>query len=72
MSALPHPVLALLKGGPDEIPRVLEMSPDWSGEQVKIPLWSGYEHFEFSQEYVDIGGGLMPVYRWAYRTAIAE
>lgn len=48
------------------------MSPDWSGEQVKIPLRNWYEHFEFSQEYVDIGGGLMPVCRWSYRTAIAE
>ena len=65
-------ILALLRGGPDGIPRVWEMP--WGGieAQIKIPRGNGYEHFEFSQEYADIGGQLMPVYLWSYRTVVAE
>ena len=64
-------MLVLLRGGPDDVPRVWEAPSGGSGE-VKIPRGNGHEHFEFSHEYADIGGGPMPVYRWSYRTAIAE
>jgi hypothetical protein len=67
-----HPLIALLKGGPENLPRVWETPPGGTDERVKIPCGNGYEHFEFTQEYADVGCRSMPVYRWVYRTAIAE
>ncbi|MGP4004171.1 DUF5988 family protein [Streptomyces sp. 8N706] len=67
-----QPVLVLLRGGPSDIPEIWEIPPGGTDGQVKIPRGSGYEHFEFAQEYAPIGDELMPVYRWCYRTFIAE
>ncbi|WP_232247188.1 DUF5988 family protein [Kitasatospora azatica] len=64
--------LALLRGGPDYLPQIWEVPSDGPPERVKIPHGNRYEHFEFSQEYADIGCGPMPVYRWSYSTAVAE
>ncbi|UKZ03679.1 DUF5988 family protein (plasmid) [Streptomyces viridifaciens] len=41
-------------------------------DRLKIPRWNGYEHFALTQDFKDVGGVLMPVYQWSYRTAIAE
>ncbi|MET8679694.1 DUF5988 family protein [Streptomyces sp. NPDC004647] len=67
-----QPVLALLRGGPSDIPEIWEIPSGGTDEQVKIPRGNGYEHFEFAREYARIGDELMPVYRWCYRTFIAE
>jgi Family of unknown function (DUF5988) len=66
-----QPIIVFLTGGPPEIPRTWA-APDGDEVQVKIPRGNGYEHFAFSGEYVELDGDLIPVYRWCYRTFIAE
>ncbi|WP_326654139.1 DUF5988 family protein [Streptomyces sp. NBC_01750] len=39
---------------------------------MKILHHNAYEHFEFTHEYCDLHGVTLPVYRWSYRTYIAE
>lgn len=46
--------------------------PGGCGEPVKILHHNAYEHFEFTHEYCDLHGVTLPVYRWSYRTYIAE
>ena len=65
-------VRVILSGGPDGTPPVWEMPPGGPGEQVKIARGNGYEHFEFVHEYGEFEGEVLPVYRWCYRTSIAE
>jgi hypothetical protein len=64
--------LVLLKGGPDDLPQGWEAPPGGFAEQVKILRRNGYEHFEFAYEYSVLDGETMPIYRWCYRTFIAE
>jgi hypothetical protein len=61
----------ILSGGPDGLPRIWPR-PDDAAEQVKIRRANGYEHFEFAGEYAEHDGERLPVYRWCYRTYIAE
>jgi hypothetical protein len=63
--------LVLLRGGPCDAPQVVH-APAGAGDPVKIAYGDGYEHYEFTGEYADIGEGPMPVYRWVYRTPGAE
>ncbi|WP_280663885.1 DUF5988 family protein [Kitasatospora sp. MAP12-44] len=69
---MPRLVVVLLRGGPDDLPRVMEAPVDEVGHRMSFPRGNGYEHFEFSEEYEDFDGRPAPVYRWSYRTAIAE
>ncbi|MFI8854777.1 DUF5988 family protein [Streptomyces sp. NPDC053499] len=62
----------VLKGGPDSIPRIVEVAPGEEEPQVKVLRGNGYEHFEFTREYEEHDGQELPVYRWCYRTFIAE
>ncbi|MFF3322354.1 DUF5988 family protein [Streptomyces sp. NPDC002889] len=64
--------LVLLQGGPDDLPQVWVLPPGGCGEPVKILRHNAYEHFEFTHEYRTLHGETMPVYRWTYRTYIAE
>ncbi|MFC5804786.1 DUF5988 family protein [Streptomyces formicae] len=64
--------LVLLQGGPDDLPQVWPLPPGGCGEPVKIPRYNAYEHFEFAHEHRTLDGESMPVYRWTYRTYIAE
>ncbi|MFD4138575.1 MULTISPECIES: DUF5988 family protein [unclassified Streptomyces] len=64
--------LVLLQGGPDDLPQVWVLPPEGCGEPVKILRHNAYEHFEFTQEYRTLHGESIPVYRWTYRTYIAE
>jgi hypothetical protein len=41
-------------------------------QAMKMLHGNGYERFEFSGEYAEVNGQEIPVYRWRYRTAIAE
>ncbi|GAA1240034.1 hypothetical protein GCM10009665_33640 [Kitasatospora nipponensis] len=65
-------VVVLLRGGPDDLPRVQEVPADEVDGRLSILRGNGYEHFEFTEEYDDFDGEPAPVYRWSYRTAIAE
>ncbi|MFI6447991.1 DUF5988 family protein [Kitasatospora sp. NPDC050543] len=69
---MPCSILVLLRGCPADIPHVWGSPTGGAEEPVKILHGNGYEHFEFTQEYVDIGLGPMPVYRWSHRTFVAE
>lgn len=64
--------LVFLQGGPDDLPPVWAAPPGGCGEPVKILRHNAYEHFEFTHEYCDLHGVTLPVYRWSYRTYIAE
>jgi Family of unknown function (DUF5988) len=65
-------VIVLLRGGPDDLPKVWEVPSGGIEDPVKIPLGNGFEHFDFAREYADFEGRPTPVYTWVYRTAIAE
>jgi hypothetical protein len=69
---MPRRLLVFLRGGPTDIPEVHEVEFDDLEDRLKLPHGNGYEHFEFTHQYKDVAGELMPVYRWSYRTAIAE
>jgi len=62
----------ILKGGPDGIPGIREITPGDENPQVKVLRGNGYEHFEFTRTYEECDGELLPVYEWCYRTFIAE
>ncbi|MET8629842.1 DUF5988 family protein [Kitasatospora sp. NPDC004669] len=72
MSVTSHCLLVFLEGGPSDIPEIQEVKSGSIVNRLKIPRGNGYEHFEITQDFKDVGGVLMPVYRWSYRTAIAE
>ncbi|WP_432906167.1 DUF5988 family protein [Micromonospora matsumotoense] len=62
-------VLIALEGGPASLPpelRSQRISPD--APKVKVPHHGGYEHFERP----DDGDDEPLVFRWAYRSRIAE
>lgn len=67
-----HCLLVFLKGGPSDIPEIQEVRSGSIESRLTIPRGNGYEHFEITQDFADVGGVLMPVYQWSYRTAIAE
>ncbi|MEV8099755.1 DUF5988 family protein [Streptomyces sp. TLI_235] len=72
MSVTSHRLLVFLSGGPSDIPEIREVESGAIEDRLKIPRGNGYEHFEFTQGFKDVGDALLPVYRWSYRTAIAE
>lgn len=49
-----------------------EHARDAVNDPIRILRGNGYERFEFYGEYADVGGESVPVYRWCYRTQIAE
>ncbi|MGW2253183.1 DUF5988 family protein [Kitasatospora sp. NPDC001660] len=67
-----HRLLVFLSGGPSDIPEIQEVESEVIEDRLKIPRGNGYEHFELTRGFKDVGGMLMPVYRWSYRTAVAE
>nr|WTA00857.1 DUF5988 family protein [Streptomyces sp. NBC_00857] len=69
---MPQPRRVILRGGPDDIPRVWEMEAGHYEAQLKILRGNGYEHFEFAHQYIECEGELRPIYTWRYRTFIAE
>ena len=60
----------LLAGGPFDTPRVWTLSTD--EDRVKVADGSGYDHFRLTDEYLERNGERMRVYRWRYRTFVAE
>ncbi|MEU3183367.1 DUF5988 family protein [Streptomyces sp. NPDC006923] len=62
----------MLSEGPKGTPLTWEAESLNNGEKVKILSGNGYEHFEFAHRYAEFDGEVLPVYRWCYRTYIAE
>ncbi|MFG2044471.1 DUF5988 family protein [Dactylosporangium sp. NPDC048998] len=62
-----------LEGGPRDFPEELRVHPEpAAGEKIKIEHHGGYEHFERTDESIELDGGPGTVFRWTQRTRIAE
>jgi hypothetical protein len=59
----------LVEGGPPGLAHAADTATFGGGERVKIPYLGGYEHYERVEA---AGGADSLVYRWIYRTAVAE
>ncbi|WP_318214553.1 DUF5988 family protein [Streptomyces sp. SCL15-6] len=58
---------ALLEGGPQDLPaRVVQITTP--GEDLKIELRNGYEHFRPTDRHADTSEGRLRVYEWWERT----
>ncbi len=62
---------AVLEGGPADLPERVVEAPT-PGEDVKIALRGGYEHFRATARQQDTSQGSLPVFEWWERTEIAE
>jgi hypothetical protein len=62
--------LIILAGGPFMSP-VLWPAPPGDDEPVEVPHASGLEHFEWTEEFAEVRGHRIPVYRWYGRTPLA-
>lgn len=62
---------AVLVGGPSGLSdRIVPATPP--GTDIKIEFRGGYEHFEATPHLQETVDGPLRVYKWTYRTAIAE
>jgi hypothetical protein len=62
-----------LEGGPRDFPEELRLRRGPSDQgKIKIEHRGGYEHFERTDERVELGDGQGIVFRWTKRTRIAE
>lgn len=69
---MPEMISVMLTGGPDWAPEVWEVQSVEDEPKVKILCGNAYEHFEFSGFRAGPEGEQRPVYRWCYRTYVAE
>lgn len=67
-----QPKRVILREGPEGTPSIWEMETLTPGDRIKILHGNGYEHYEFAHRYAEFEGNMLPVYRWCYRTYIAE
>nr|AXL05415.1 hypothetical protein [uncultured bacterium] len=66
-------VRIMLSGGPTELAAADRDVPVAElGKPLKICYRAGYEHFVHDGEYRTIDGREVAVFRWTYRTKIAE
>lgn len=66
-------VKIILRGGPDELAAADRSVPVAElGQKLKIRYGVGYEHFVHDGECQLIDGREVAVFRWTYRTKIAE
>ncbi|GAA5613744.1 MULTISPECIES: DUF5988 family protein [Streptomyces] len=63
--------MVILVDGPEGNALPQHMRDD-ADDPIRLLRGNGYERFEFYGEYADLGGQQVPVYRWCYRTRIAE
>lgn len=59
----------LLEGGPVDIPRRWQTADPG---HIRVPRMAGYEHFEPTGRVDRVGDREVAVYRWSYRTRVAE
>lgn len=69
---MPKPIRVMLSEGPEGSPSTWAVESLESEPRVRVLRGNGYEHFEFSDSHAEFDGELLPVYRWTYRTYIAE
>ncbi|MFI0464399.1 MULTISPECIES: DUF5988 family protein [Saccharopolyspora] len=62
----------ILEGGPVGIPTQVTAAEVDLAERIKIRRLNGYDHFERTEDYREVGDSNLPVFRWAYRTQVAE
>ncbi|MEU6263507.1 DUF5988 family protein [Saccharopolyspora shandongensis] len=62
----------ILEGGPVGIPTQVTAAEVDLAERIKIRRSNGYDHFERTEDYRAVGDSKLPVFRWAYRTQVAE
>ncbi|MFE2430662.1 DUF5988 family protein [Streptomyces sp. NPDC059373] len=62
----------LLKGGPAALEGVRSAETEGPPERVILAYYGRHEHYELTDETVEIDGCRLPVLRWTYSTAIAE
>ncbi|MFE4689677.1 DUF5988 family protein [Streptomyces sp. NPDC056749] len=65
-------VEVLLSGGPDGVPGRISLPADELTDRLTVSHLNGREHFEDTDECIDIDGHSTPVYQWIYSTKIAE
>ncbi|MEV4847817.1 DUF5988 family protein [Micromonospora matsumotoense] len=75
MSATAHPaVTVILSGGPTghlpEAQRIREVGPD--DTVLKVAEGRHYDHYHAVDERHEVDGTLVRVFRWLYRTYVAE
>ncbi|WP_405592225.1 DUF5988 family protein [Streptomyces sp. NBC_01190] len=65
-------VCVLFVGGPEGTPSTWEVRSLEEESRVSILFGNRYEHFEYAHCRAEFGGRMLPVYRWSYRTYVAE
>lgn len=61
-----------LSGGPVELGTDHSIPAAELDRTLRIPYRAGYEHFAHDGEYQTVDGCEVAVFRWTYRTKIAE
>ncbi|MFC5747412.1 DUF5988 family protein [Actinomadura rugatobispora] len=61
----------VLEGGPADLPQRYVLTQR-DAPKVVVHRLNGYEHFEATPAHKTRDGRELQVYRWSYRTAIAE
>lgn len=62
--------LIILDGGPFVGPMLLPTPPDDGDVPVRVPHGGSLEHFERTEEFAEVAGHRIPVYRWYGRTPL--
>ncbi|MGW2184448.1 DUF5988 family protein [Streptomyces sp. NPDC001719] len=65
-------ITVVLTEGPPEISGQRQVVPGTGPEKVAVAYYGRHEHFEATGLTREVEGQVLPVYRWAYSTAIAE
>lgn len=66
-------VLAVLEGGPSDLPPTARTGRVAAGEEkIKVAHRGGYEHFERTAAPAAAASAASVVYRWTTRTKMAE
>ncbi|QCX82934.1 hypothetical protein C9F11_46935 (plasmid) [Streptomyces sp. YIM 121038] len=64
--------LVALEGGPVALPSTTALTGNRMTDKVSLIYLNGREHYVRTCEVREVGGRLLPVFRWSYSTKIAE
>ncbi|WP_330334535.1 DUF5988 family protein [Streptomyces sp. NBC_00536] len=62
----------VLVGGPDGLGPLYDLQGDELPEKIAVAFYGCHQHFEHAGECVRIDGRDLALFRFTYRTAIAE
>ncbi|MEU2801433.1 DUF5988 family protein [Streptomyces sp. NPDC006863] len=65
-------ITILLRGAPEGMRPVLELDTQQLPDRICLPFYGCNQHFDRVDDTADVEGQPVPVFVWAYRTAIAE